>query len=53
LGSAARAAEAGRMLRIDSAVAAALMHEPRASKLLWDAIPTSSGGPLCWTMLLS
>jgi transposase, IS5 family len=39
LGSAqGRAVEAGRMVRIDSTVTAALMHEPSDSSLLWDAV---------------
>ena len=31
--------EAGAMVRIDSTVTAALMHEPSDSALLWDAVP--------------
>jgi IS5 family transposase len=39
LGSAqGRAVEAGRMVRIDSTITAALMHEPSDSSLLWDAV---------------
>ena len=33
-----RAVEAGRMVRIDSTVTAALLHEPSDSSLLWDAV---------------
>jgi transposase, IS5 family len=34
--------EAGAMVRIDSTVTAALMHEPRDSTLLWDAVRVMS-----------